>query len=208
MLNILSADSMQWIAQARIDSVNGIADFAWWRDGSGITVVAKGGEVTEWDLEARAAVARWKDEGAVGTTTLALGGESGRKTLGGDRWVAIGSASGIVNVYDRRAWSADNSGLNVPPQPKPVRVLDQLVTEITALTFSPCGQVLCMASKWKKNALRLVHLPSCIVYANWPTQKTPLGRVTSVAFGEDAEGTLALVVGNESGAVRGWCIRD
>lgn len=70
-----------------------------------------------------------------------------------------------------------------------------------------------MASRWKADALRLVHLPSCAVYRNWPTAKTPFGRVTSVAFGEfaveekGAEGDLVLLVGNEKGAVRGWEIR-
>jgi U3 small nucleolar RNA-associated protein 18 len=210
VINILSAESMQWIAQVRIDSIGGIADFAWWRDSSGLCVVGKNGECTEWSLEQRRGIARWKDEGAVGTTTLALGGDSGRKHLGGDRWIAIGSSPGIVNVYDRRSWmpsspDADNAG--IPVNPKPLRVLDQLVTPISHLTFSPCGQVLAMGSKWKTDALRLVHLPSCAVYRNWPTGKTPLGRVSAVAFGEDAEGGLCLIVGNEKGALRGWEIR-
>jgi len=81
-----------------------------------------------------------------------------------------------------------------------------------------------MASRWKADALRLVHLPSCSVYRNWPTGKTPFGRVTSVVFGEirsneatvgsgkegveAGEGELVLLVGNEKGAVRGWEIRE
>jgi hypothetical protein len=64
-----------------------------------------------------------------------------------------------------------------------------------------------MGSKWKIDALRLVHLPSCTVYSNWPTGKTPLGRVSAVAFGEDAEEGLCLVVGNDKGALRGFEIR-
>ncbi|KIW05736.1 uncharacterized protein PV09_03593 [Verruconis gallopava] len=215
VLNILDANTLQWVAQARVESLGGIADFAWWRDGKGLCIAGKNGEITEWLLSERVAVARWKDEGAVGTTTLALGGDSGRKHLGGDRWVSVGSSSGIVNIYDRRAWTPaapaaaavddDNSG--VPKNPKPARVLDQLVTPISHLHFSPDGQVMCMASRWKSDALRLVHLPSCTVYKNWPTGKTPLGRVSAVAFGTDVEGGLCLIVGNEQGALRGWEIR-
>ena len=205
VLNILDSGSMQWIAQARVDSLGGVADFAWWHDSNGLCIVGKNGEVTEWSLTERVAVARWKDEGAVGTTTLALGGSSGRTHLGGDRWIAIGSSPGIVNIYDRRPWTPEAGG--VPPTPKPVRTLDQLVTPISHLAFSPCGQVLCMASMWKADALRLVHLPSCAVYRNWPTGKTPLGRVSGVAWGEDGQGTLCLLVGNDRGALRGWEVR-
>jgi len=210
VVNILDSGSMQWIAQARIDSLGGVADYAWWADGKGLVIVGKNGEVTEWSVEERAAVARWKDEGAVGTTTLALGGDSGRQHLGGHRWVAIGSSSGIVNIYDRRSWtpsSPDAPNAGIPSNPKPLRVLDQLVTPISHLTFSSDGQVMCMASKMKADALRLVHLPTASVYKNWPTGKTPLGRVSAVAFGEDAEGGLAIVVGNDRGALRGWEIR-
>jgi len=65
--------------------------------------------------------------------------------------------------------------------------------------------MLVMASRWKKNALRLIHLPSCTVYRNWPTDKTPLGRVSSVALSLDG-GLLA--VGNEQGKIRLWETRD
>jgi U3 small nucleolar RNA-associated protein 18 len=91
-------------------------------------------------------------------------------------------------------------------RPKPSRTLDQLTTPISHLVFAPDGQMLVVASRWKKDALRLVHLPSCTVYRNWPTDKTPLGRITSVALG-GARGEW-LAVGNEQGGVRLWEIRE
>jgi U3 small nucleolar RNA-associated protein 18 len=231
-LNVLDLATLQWVAQARVAGEGGVADFAWWRDGRGVCVVARSGDVTEWSLEARRAVARWKDEGAVGTTTVALGGRSGRAEIGGDRWVAIGSASGVVNVYSRRQWLDDartaadadarmadaddderdddeeeeesnppNAG--IPAAPRPLRTLDQLTTPVSHLAFSPCGQALCMASRWKRDALRLVHLPTASAFRNWPTAATPLGRVSAVAWGEVA-GELRLVVGNEAGRVMCW----
>lgn len=226
ILNILDANTLQWVAQARVESTGGIADFAWWADSKGLVIAGKNGEMTEWELENRIAVARWKDDGAVGTTTIAVGGKS-EKSLGGWRYISIGSSSGIVNVYDRKPWhllppsSSTTPSLGkktqpkttIPTNPTPLRILDQLVTPISHLAFSPCGQIMVMASRWKADALRLVHLPSCAVYRNWPTAKTPFGRVTSVAFGEfaveekGAEGDLVLLVGNEKGAVRGWEIR-
>jgi U3 small nucleolar RNA-associated protein 18 len=227
VLNILDANTLQWIAQARVESTGGIADFEWWADSTGLVIAGKNGEMTEWDLENRIAVARWKDDGAVGTTTISLGGKS-EKSIGGYRYIAIGSSSGIVNIYDRKPWhqippptasstitSTKKQQLQttIPTNPKPLRILDQLITPVSHLAFSPCGQIMVMASRWKSDALRLVHLPSCAVYRNWPTAKTPFGRVTSVAFGElpveekGAEGDLVLLVGNEKGAIRGWEIR-
>lgn len=167
LITILDATTLQWISQVRIDSNNGVADFAWWSDGEGMCVVGKNGEVNEWDGRERRIVARWVDEGAVGTTVLSLGGYSGREQFGRDRWVAIGSSSGIVNIYDRRPWAlaagsknmkkTDNDEMQngVPRNPKPVRMLDQLTTPVSHLVFSKDGQFLVMASRWKKDALRL-----------------------------------------------------
>ncbi len=201
-INILDANSCQWIAEVRVEGKGGVADFDWWGDGEGLVVVGKGGEVIEWDGRQRRAVARWIDEGAVGITVVGLGGRGGcSKVLGNDRWIAVGSSSGIVNIYDRQKWSAES----VPARPKPIRVLDQLTTPISHLEFSQDGQLLCMASRWKRDALRLIHLPSCTVYRNWPTSSTPLGRITAVAWSATSE---MLAVANEQGKIRLWKIRS
>ncbi|KAF6223176.1 hypothetical protein HO173_013223 [Letharia columbiana] len=201
-INVLDASSCQWVAEVRVEGKGGVADFDWWGDGEGLVVVGKGGEVVEWDGRERRAVARWIDEGAIGTTVVALGGHGGgSKALGNDRWVAVGSSSGIVNIYDRRKWSAES----VPARPNPVRAFDQLTTPTSHLEFSQDGQVLCMASRWKRDALRLIHLPSCTVYRNWPTSSTPLGRITAVAWSPTAD---MLAVANEQGKIRLWEIRS
>ncbi|KAJ4297204.1 U3 snoRNP protein [Collariella sp. IMI 366227] len=101
MLNVVNAGSMQWVAQARIDGRGGVSDFAWWSDGNGLTIAGKDGQVTEWSVVTRRTVGVWRDEGSIGGTVMALGGRNGPAGLGGDRWVAVGSNSGIVNVYDR-----------------------------------------------------------------------------------------------------------
>ncbi|KAF2031001.1 WD40 repeat-like protein [Setomelanomma holmii] len=222
VINFLDAATLQWVTQARIESRGGVADFAWWQNGQGLVIAGKNGEVTEWSVE-QGVIGRWNDEGAVGTNVIALGGKSGReKWIGGDRWVAVGSSSGVVNVYDRRAWSENNSAdgngavdanNGIPKAPKPLRALQNLTTPTSHLAFSPDGQILAMASRWKNNAMRLVHLPSATVYKNWPTEKTPLGRITSVAWGrpseeDEKEGSFALLaVGTEAGHVRLWEVR-
>ena len=211
VVNVLDARTMQWLCQARVEGRNGVADLAWWRDGAGLLVLGKGGDAVEYSIAQRAVVARWADEGAVGTTTVALGGSladhskrgdrpGATRAVGPDRWAAVGSQSGIVNLYDRAQWQDER----VPLNPKPLRTLDQLTTPVSSLVFSDDGQLLVMASRWKRDALRLVHLPSCNVYGKWPTGATPLGRVTAVAM---SPGGGLLAVGNEAGKLRMWEIR-
>lgn len=204
-INILDAGTNQWIAEVRVEGKGGVADFVWWGNGDGMVVLGKGGEAIEWNRNERRVVARWVDEGAVGVTIMAMDGlDRGPKTLGGDRWLAIGSSSGIVNIYDRRKW-APSGKITIPERPQAVRAFDQLTTPTSNLVFSPNGQILCIASRWKRDALRLVHLPSCTVYRNWPTAQTPLGRITAVGW--SPEGHM-LATGNEQGKVRLWEIRN
>ncbi|KAJ6783599.1 hypothetical protein PWT90_05275 [Aphanocladium album] len=90
-------------------------------------------------------------------------------------------------------------------RPSPTRTFEQLVTPITVLAFSPDGQLFAFGSQQKKDALRLVHLPTCTVYRNWPTEQTNIGRITAVAFGRQSN---LLAVGNDAGKIRLWDIRS
>ncbi|KAI9712423.1 MAG: hypothetical protein M1820_001636 [Bogoriella megaspora] len=230
VVNVLDATTLQWIAQARVESRGGTADFCWWGDGEGLVVLGKAGEVVEWEVERRKVVGRWVDEGMIGATVIAVGGPGkGGKGIGGDRWVAVGSQSGVVNVYDRRAWIAgskrqvdgnadlegeedEENAVEIPRDPKPTKSFDQLTTAIGHLTFSPDGQLLVMGSSSKKDALRLIHLPSCTVYRNWPTSNSRLGRVSVVAVGEvknqdDGKDALYLSAANDTGRIKLWEIR-
>ncbi|MCJ1404120.1 hypothetical protein MMC11_007345 [Xylographa trunciseda] len=201
-INILDANTCQWVAQVRVEGKGGVADLAWWGDGAGLLAVGKGGEAVEYSMQERRVVARWIDEGSVGTTVVALGGlVKGGGTLGGDRWAVVGSQSGIVNIYDRSAWKAGA----VLERPVPTRALGQLTTPVSCVEIAPDGQFLVMASRWKRDALRLVHLPSCTVYKNWPTANTPFGRITAVAIAPNSE---MLAVANEQGKIRLWEIRS
>lgn len=180
VINVYDASTAQWVSQVRVDGRGGVADFAWWSDGNGMVVASRNGEVSEWDAQQRRVVARWTDAGAVGTTVIALGGLSGRPHLGGDRWVAVGSASGIVNVYDRKPWQGAVGHLlehsnkkksktqdiqdAIPSNPTPVRALEQLVTSITSIVFAPDGQFMVMASRLKRDALRLGTLSPNFLY--------------------------------------------
>ncbi|KKY15159.1 putative small nucleolar ribonucleoprotein complex subunit [Phaeomoniella chlamydospora] len=242
IINILDASTMQWQCACRADGRGGVADFAWWKDGEGLAVLSKSGEVSEFSINERRIIARWIDEGNVGPTTIVIGGRSGKKggLLGPDRWVITGSTSGIVNIYDRTTWghpppppssstttptpspSCLLSNAFTPSSPTPIRTLENFTTPISTLTLTPDpdSTLLIISSRWKKDALRLIHLPSCTVYRNWPTASTPLGRISSVAVttwgGSGSGGAVAknesgkgfwLCVGNEKGRIGMWEIR-
>ncbi|KAI9668438.1 MAG: hypothetical protein M1831_001192 [Alyxoria varia] len=140
--------------------------------------------------------------------------------LGPDRYIAIGSTAGIVNMYARPALThlANHPPPNPPTptaQPKPTHTITNLPLPITSLAFSPDpqAQLLVLASVFKKDAMKLVHTPSGSVYRNWPTSKTPLGRVSAVAVGEitipgiagdEPERRMVMCVGDKKGVLRGW----
>ena len=209
IVNVLSTSSLQWLAAARLTSNNGIADFAWWSTGDGMTILGRDGQVGEYSMESKQFLGLWVDEGCVGGTVVALGGHGGPPALGEDRWVAVGSSTGITNIYERAELLVESGKVDdevvIKERPTPKRVFEQLVTPVTSLVFSPDGQLLAFATRHKKDTLRLAHLPSCTVYRNWPTEQTPFGRITAVAFGRQSD---LLAVGNDAGKIRMWQIRS
>ncbi|KAK0618240.1 WD40-repeat-containing domain protein [Bombardia bombarda] len=179
MVNVVNVRTMQWIAQARANGRGGISDLAWWRSGDGLAILGKDGQVTEWSLVTKRTAGVWRDEGSIGGTVMALGGHNGPAGIGGT--------------------------VEIKTLPTPTRTFEQLTTPISVVTFAPDGQLLAFGSLHKKDALRLVHLPSCTVYRNWPTEQTPLGRISAVAFSAQSD---VLAVGNDVGKIRMWEIRS
>lgn len=184
--NLLNGTTGQWVRGFKVEGT--LVDFEFSHDEQLIVLVNSVGEVWEYRLGTKAAEAarRWQDDAGVGVTRIRLGGPK-------SRWLAIGTNNGVVNIYDRSTFGTGAI--------RPLRCVENLVTTISSLVFSPDGQLLCIALRAKKDAMRLVHLPSGTVYANWPTSGTPLGRVTAVAFLPNNE---MLAVGNEAGRVTLW----
>ena len=73
-----------------------------------------------------------------------------------------------------------------------------LSLKITNLCFHPSGQMLAISSDQKRDELRLVHTQSCTVFSNWPTERSPFRRVTSLDF---SPGGGYFAVGNNVGKV-------
>lgn len=187
-VNTVSGTTGQFIKGYKVDGH--VVDFAYSEDESVLIIANHTGTIWEFDALSASpqATRKWTDVSAVAVTKIALGGP-------GDRWLAIGTKSGVVNIFDRLS-CYDGVG-----EPKPSKEIGNLITEITGLQFAPDGQILCISSLQKKDALKLVHLPLGTVFSNWPTSGTPLGRVTIAQFSPDNQ---MLAIGNDAGRITLW----
>ncbi|WFC94109.1 U3 snoRNP protein [Malassezia brasiliensis] len=171
------------------------------------------GRVHVWDVRNRACPVMAFDPGLFGAKGL----ECASSSLVPSAW-AVGSASGVVNVYggadDRITTSATLDGLVDTPvtapvtddvQLKPRRALGNLTTAITSMQFSHDAQLLAIASRNKKDALRMVHVPTLQTYSNWPTAGTPLGHVTALDFSTESR---YMAIGNSRGRVLLYALRS
>ncbi|GAA5975448.1 hypothetical protein JCM5350_006482 [Sporobolomyces pararoseus] len=165
------------------DAVKGIA---WQREGKELLTLGENSEVYVWDVGTRKCVDRWRDDGGFGG--------NGLETSNNGEWTAVGSSTGIVNLYD----SSSNGTYSQGAERKAKKAVENLTTSVTTMRFNHDAQLLALASKTNKDQLKLVHLPTCSVFSNWPTQQTPLHHVTCIDFSKRSEW---LAVGNQRGKV-------
>ena len=168
----------QWIADLKMSGTLRSAAFS--SDGTRVLTSGSEGRVHIWDLRQRSCMHAFVDEGCIRSTSLALSPN--------DEYVACGSNSGVVNLYDG-ACMRDAT-------PTPIKAIMNLTTSIKTLRFNSDSTILAMASEEKRDAMRLVHLPSRSVFSNWPTAGTPLHYLTALDFSAHS-GYLAL--GNDRG---------
>jgi len=141
-----------------------------------------GGEVYVWDVRAQECVHRFWDDGCVQGSAISVSRNN--------RYVATGSSSGIVNIYNR-------SELMKTTKPVPEKVVSNLTTTISNLKFSPTSEILAFSSEYKDNAVKLMHLPSMTVFQNFPPIKHNLMRPNCMDFSTNG-GYFS--VGNNRGA--------
>lgn len=155
----------------------------WWFDGSSsskalgdgtvgprthLALLTSDAEVYMWDVGERRCVRRWTDEGGFrGAGRVLAGSQTGNAHL------AIGyvmfqyvtifltmkksshrSSSGLINIYDPTSYSLYPS--ETSKTPKPIKSIGNLTTAISSLKFNHDAQLLAMASREKKDSMRLV----------------------------------------------------
>lgn len=162
-LSLVSAKSYEWIGNLKM---NGDVQAAAFIDNDRYLIsTGSDGQIYKWDMRTRKCVVVHDDEGSLGNFALAASPDG--------KYYAAGSKSGVVNVYE-------NAGLSAPSKPR--KALMQLTTRVDSLQFNADSQILAIASKDDKDALKFVHLPSFTVFSNWPTARTPLHYVSAMDF--------------------------
>lgn len=170
---LLNARTKQWIANLKSNSRIKSGCFS--PDSSTLSTCGEDGEVYVWDLRERRCIHRYVDDGAVRCTTMGISRDN--------KYTAIGSASGIVNLYN----TADTQ----KPKPHPIKSLSNLTTATTFTKFNHDSQILGISSTEHERQMRLVHLPSATVFSNWPEAREPIGTVSEFDFSPNS-GFLAV----------------
>lgn len=135
-----------------------------------------------WDVRGQDCIHRFVDDGSLYGSAIAVSPDN--------RYVAAGSSSGVVNLYDRRSLLETRT-------PKPEKVFLNLTTSVSGIKFGPTSEILAMHSETKENAIKLAHLPSMTVFNNFPSLSFNMKRVNSVDFSVNG-GYLS--IGNNFGA--------
>lgn len=192
---LISLKSMSCIASVKMNGSARSATFS--SDGLQLMTAGEDSVVYFWDLRnQKRCIDKLVDQGAVAITSLA--------SSACNRYLAVGSDRGAVNFYEnadiqklsKRAERAgdreyfgnpDSGGLGDPGMcrsfgTRPTGTIFNLTTEVNEMNFNADGQILAVSSHLKRDSLRLVHTPSCTVFADWPSSKTPLQYVWSTAF--------------------------
>ncbi|KAG5463635.1 MAG: WD40-repeat-containing domain protein [Olpidium bornovanus] len=152
-VSLVSTKTWQWVGGVQLNG--GVKSVAWKPDGHGLYGVAADSQIYLWDVRNYSCTRTFPDHGGFKSNYLATSGDS--------KYLAVG---GFVNVYDASRFdlSPASDDLATTFAPQPLKSLGNLTTTITQLKFNHDSQILGMASKLKKDKLRLVGRPSFV----WP----------------------------------------
>ncbi|CDW59166.1 U3 small nucleolar RNA associated protein 18 [Trichuris trichiura] len=143
------------------------------------------GKVYVWNVAAQRCVKIFADHACVTGNSLALSPD--------DNYIANGCSSGVVNLYKVDSVLSNNSdGL-------PLKTVMNLTTAVQRMVFNGSSDILAMLSSEKENALKLLHLRSRNVFANFPLEQHHLGYVQDIDFSPNSG---YMCVGNSSGNLK------
>lgn len=159
-INILTTKSKEHIFDLKMNG--DVLSLAFSNDSNQLLSHGNGGKVYVWDIRQRQCVNRFTDEGCVSGTSIAVSHNS--------QYCVTGSDMGVVNVYNF-------SDVLSQSEPKPLKSLMNLTTEISTLKFNHSSELLLMSSYAKDNSIRCVHMKSLSVYSNFPFAHKNYGRI-------------------------------
>lgn len=178
-IHVFSGRSKEWMYTVKMNgSVEGLA---FTEDSTQLLSIGDLGKVYFWDLKTRKCSHTFMDDGCVSGTTIALSPDNS--------FVAVGSNTGVVNVYRRRDCVVSNA-------PKPVKTVLNLTTGITSLKFNTTSELLALASNYVHGAVKLFHLNERQVVPNFPELNHKVRQAECIDFSLNS-GFMA--IGNNNG---------
>ena len=183
---LFDARSKQWIADLKLNG--NVRTIAFSPEGDRIVASGSDGDVYRWDMKSRKCVERFSNLDGTSSTSLALS----------SRHLAVGAKSGVVNLFSdiHSSFGKSSSFDTAEAQRTPIKSIMNLHSAIHSTCFNSDGQILAIATRNDQSGLKLMHVPTATVYANWPTLNTPLGYVWSMDFSSDSR---FLAIGNDKG---------
>lgn len=151
------------------------------------------GYIYIWDLRQKCCIQKYIDEGTIHGTALDISYNNS--------YIATGSDSGVTNIYtlDDIITNGNNtSSLLYNNNIKPKKTLLSLHTSISKIIFSPTNEFLITASRTKRDAISIHHIPSFTTYTNWPANNHSLRYIQDIDI--SPHGAL-LTIANERGKV-------
>lgn len=160
-INLLCSKSKEWLCDFKMNGK--VAALAFDRHGTHLYSHGDEGEVYVWDARSRRCVHKFRDDGCIKGTAIALSPN--------EQYLACGSNSGVVNIYDTEKMMASAC-------PTPMKTVFNLTTSISQMKFNSASEMLVISSRSKRDAIRLVHLPSFKTFSNFPKSDMRLGKPT------------------------------
>ncbi|KAL6561655.1 hypothetical protein OROMI_017256 [Orobanche minor] len=159
-----------------------VRSLAFTNDGQKLLSSGGDGKIYHWDMRTRTCFHIGVDEGCLNGTSLC--------TSPVGNLFAAGSDSGIVNVY--------NGDDFLGGKRKPIKAIENLTTKVDFMKFNSDAQILAVGSRMKKNSMKMIHVPTCTVFSNWPPSNQSLRSPSCVDFSPHG-GLMAM--GNAAGKV-------
>lgn len=176
---LLSAKSKEYIATLKMNGR--VMDMTFSSNGSRLLSFGDEGNVYIWDVKSTRCVHKFVDDGCLMGTSISVSDNG--------QFVATGSDSGIVNIYDEDCFHKTN--------PTPTRIIKNLTTCVTSTKFAPSSEILGVASWHECNAIKMIHLPSCEAFNNFGDNRHQFIRCPTALDFSPNSGYLS--VGSSSG---------
>merc|ERR1712113_174766 len=147
--------------------------------------------ICHWDLRMQRCTTKFVNDGAQKITAMAS------PTY--NKWLAIGFNTGQLKLFDSdellTSSSHSNYLLSIAFMVSK-KIFTNIISTIDTIKISSDGNFLLVASKTKRDSIRLFDVPSTKIFSGWPTINTPIGYVYSAAF---CPRTEHMAIGNSRG---------